>query len=213
MQEILQKQGMIGGKQMRFRCRKTPKTVSVFCSNINSYKIKSTIIKNSNSNYTFQLPPDLILPSQIFIITYSSGFEGISRISPDSGEMVIFKSDLYTFFKFMGDSFNTEKSFYSNGVSNVKANTSLYTGGYGIIFYKTKSYIDSSGGSSSKYWIQIEYIQSSHSIRITQPEQFYFQTDIYKNGAGTNTDSQVQEYGNFTSRLATTPKLSITYVV
>lgn len=113
----------------------------------------------------------------------------------------------------MGDSFNTEKSFYSNGVSDVKANTSLYTGGYGIIFYKTKSYIDSSGGSSSKYWIQIEYIQSSHSIRITQPEQFYFQTDIYKNGAGTNTDSQVQEYGNFTSRLATTPTLSITYVV
>ena len=144
--------------------------MSVFCSNINSYKIKSTIIKNSNSNYTFQLPPDLILPSQIFIITYSSGFEGISRISPDSGEMVIFKSDLYTFFKFMGDSFNTEKSFYSYGVSNVKANTSLYTGGYGIIFYKTKSYIDSSGGSSNKYWIQIEYIQSSHSIRITQPE-------------------------------------------
>lgn len=144
--------------------------MSVFCSNINSYEIKRTIIKNSNSNYTFQLPPDLILPSQIFIITYSSGFEGISRIRPDSGEMVIFESDLYTFFKFMGDSFNTEKSFYSNGVSDVKANTSLYTGGYGIIFYKTKSYIDSSGGSSSKYWIQIEYIQSSHSIRITQPE-------------------------------------------
>lgn len=194
-------------------CSKLPKTVSVFCSNINSYEIKRTIIKNSNSNYTFQLPPDLILPSQIFIITYSSGFEGNSRIRPDSGEMVIFKSDLYTFFKFMGDSFNTEKSFYSNGVSDVKANTSLYTGGYGIIFYKTKSYIDSSGGSSSKYWIQIEYIQSSHSIRITQPEQFYFQTNIYKNGAGTNTDSQVQEYGNFTSRLATTPILNITYVV
>lgn len=29
MQEILQKQGMIGGKQMRFRCRKTPKILSI----------------------------------------------------------------------------------------------------------------------------------------------------------------------------------------
>lgn len=71
--------------------------MSIFCSNINSYEIKRTIIKNSNSNYTFQLPPDLILPSQIFIIVYKSGFEGVSWINPDSGEMVIL-SQIYILF-------------------------------------------------------------------------------------------------------------------
>lgn len=112
----------------------------------------------------------------------------------------------------MGETFNTEKSFYSNGVSNVKANTSLYTGGYGLVYYRTNSYTETTSDNYT-HWIIVEYIQSSHAIKITQPQQFYFQSEIYKNGAGTYSDSQFQEFGNFTSRLATTPKLNITYVV
>lgn len=131
-------------------------------------------------------------------------------IEPSSGEMAIYSSNLYRFFKSWGN-FDTNENFYANGTSNIKVNTTKYIGGYGIIYYRTSGY--SSARSTYTHYIVIEYIKSSHSIKITQPEQFYYQTDIYINGAGAGTHSDVTTYGYFTSRLATTPILNLTYVV
>lgn len=53
MQEILQKQGMIGGKQMRFRCRKTPEQLAVYVqSGGASPTLQSRTVTPSSSQQT-----------------------------------------------------------------------------------------------------------------------------------------------------------------
>lgn len=67
MQEILQKQGMVGGKQMRFRCRKTPVFVSIqVYSSGTSPKLQSKTITPSSS--TQYVKPD-------------SSYDGLSQVT------------------------------------------------------------------------------------------------------------------------------------
>lgn len=185
------------------------KNLSIFCSSTSSYEIKSITIKNSNSNYTFQLPSDLISPLQIFRADYSSGFEGASSFKPDSGGMGIFHSDLYSFFQSWGESFENTPNMYNTANSTVKANTATYTCGAGIIYYKTNQF----SSSYENHYILVEYIKNSHSIKITQESTFYFQGNIYKNYASQFGQSNFTESGYFTSALSTTPFMSFTYVV
>lgn len=65
MQEILQKQGMIGGKQIRFRCRKTPKMA----------------IEVKGAGGSPQLQSKTITPSESTqYVTPSTGYDGLAQV-------------------------------------------------------------------------------------------------------------------------------------
>ena len=67
MQEILQKQGMIGGKQMRFRCRKTPNSLAVVVQSGSAAPILQT---------------KTVTPSSVTqTISPSSGYDGFSSFT------------------------------------------------------------------------------------------------------------------------------------
>lgn len=92
MQEILQKQGMIGGKQMRFRCRKTPSELSIYVnSGRESAQLQSKSVSlTSTSAQTFTKDPNYDGMSSITVTPnlqtkniYPS--YSIQTLTPDNG--------------------------------------------------------------------------------------------------------------------------------
>lgn len=100
MQKILQKQGMIGGKQMRFRCRKTPCEISIFVQNCfmenldyKETKVQYINTQTSSNSFYFKIPFSINIPSiiklslyrfqtsdQIYQLHLTQGFEDFFRI-------------------------------------------------------------------------------------------------------------------------------------